>query len=194
MTNIYFQDEEITINDLYFVCYMIERVARKLHQRNYQLCEADTDRRGTAQTGRKTREKDYKNLWKYVEDNESLFRRVSTETVDAIAELTHSKELAKVMEQKNSQKGEVDMCVALRDMMEESKEQGIEQGIERGIEQGIERGIEQGIEQGIERGINLVAENMIKANKPASEIEMFTGLSIDHLKKMARKMGVALVI
>ena len=34
MTNIYFPDEEITTNDLYFICYMIERVARKLHQRN----------------------------------------------------------------------------------------------------------------------------------------------------------------
>lgn len=34
MTNIYFSDEEITVNDLYFICYMIERVARKLHQRN----------------------------------------------------------------------------------------------------------------------------------------------------------------
>lgn len=34
MTNIYFKDEVITENDLYFLCYMIERVARKLHQRN----------------------------------------------------------------------------------------------------------------------------------------------------------------
>ena len=34
MTNIYFLEEEITVNDLYFICYMIERVARKLHQRN----------------------------------------------------------------------------------------------------------------------------------------------------------------
>lgn len=34
MMNIYFPDEEITSNDLYFVCYMIERVARGLHQRN----------------------------------------------------------------------------------------------------------------------------------------------------------------
>lgn len=34
MTNIYFPEEEITVNDLYFICYMIERVARKLHQRN----------------------------------------------------------------------------------------------------------------------------------------------------------------
>lgn len=34
MTNIYFPDEEITTNDLYFVCYMIERLARRLHQKN----------------------------------------------------------------------------------------------------------------------------------------------------------------
>ena len=33
MTNIYFPDEEITTNDLYFVCYMIERLARRLHQK-----------------------------------------------------------------------------------------------------------------------------------------------------------------
>ncbi len=34
MTNIYFPEEEISSNDLYFICYMIERVARKIHQRN----------------------------------------------------------------------------------------------------------------------------------------------------------------
>lgn len=34
MTNIYFPDEDIKKNDVYFICYMIERVARKLHQRN----------------------------------------------------------------------------------------------------------------------------------------------------------------
>ena len=34
MTNIYLPDEEITKNDLYFMCYMIERVARRLHQKN----------------------------------------------------------------------------------------------------------------------------------------------------------------
>lgn len=34
MTNIYFENEKITENDLYFICYMVERVARKIHQRN----------------------------------------------------------------------------------------------------------------------------------------------------------------
>ncbi len=34
MKNKYFPDEDIELNDLYFMCYMIERVARHLHQRN----------------------------------------------------------------------------------------------------------------------------------------------------------------
>ena len=34
MTNIYFPDEEVTVNDLYFMCYMVERIARQLKQPN----------------------------------------------------------------------------------------------------------------------------------------------------------------
>ena len=34
MKNKYFPDEEIELDDLYFICYMIERVARHIHQRN----------------------------------------------------------------------------------------------------------------------------------------------------------------
>ena len=34
MTNKFFPEEQITENDLYFLCYMIERIARKLHQKN----------------------------------------------------------------------------------------------------------------------------------------------------------------
>ena len=34
MTNKFFPEEQITENDLYFLCYMIEPIARKLHQEN----------------------------------------------------------------------------------------------------------------------------------------------------------------
>ena len=34
MTNIFFPTEDVTENDLYFLCYMVERVARKIQQRN----------------------------------------------------------------------------------------------------------------------------------------------------------------
>ena len=39
MSNKYFPEEQISFNDLYFVCYMIERVARKIHQRNCYVAE-----------------------------------------------------------------------------------------------------------------------------------------------------------
>ncbi len=39
MINIFFPDEKVTENDLYFVCYMIERVARRLHQKNQYVVE-----------------------------------------------------------------------------------------------------------------------------------------------------------
>lgn len=34
MINKYFEDEEIQQNDLFFICSMIERVSRKIHQKN----------------------------------------------------------------------------------------------------------------------------------------------------------------
>lgn len=34
MTNKFFEEETITKNDLFFICYMVERVARKIHQSN----------------------------------------------------------------------------------------------------------------------------------------------------------------
>lgn len=39
MSNIYFPDEQITFNDLYYVCYMIERVARAIKQPNRYVVE-----------------------------------------------------------------------------------------------------------------------------------------------------------
>ena len=40
MKNKYFHDEEISTDDLYFVCYMIERVARHIRQRNRYVVNA----------------------------------------------------------------------------------------------------------------------------------------------------------
>ena len=42
MTNQFFPDEQITDNDLYFICYMIERVARRLHQKNKYIVNTIT--------------------------------------------------------------------------------------------------------------------------------------------------------
>ena len=46
----------------------------------------------------------------------------------------------------------------------------------------------------LQEGISQVAENMIRAQKPAEEIELMTGFSIDKLKEIATKIGVMLVL
>ena len=40
MTNLFFPEDEVSKDDLYFVCYMIERVARKLKQPNKYVVNA----------------------------------------------------------------------------------------------------------------------------------------------------------
>lgn len=40
MMNVFFEDEEIKENDLYFMCYIIERIARTLHTRNRDVVNA----------------------------------------------------------------------------------------------------------------------------------------------------------
>ena len=40
MRNKYFPEEEIQLNDLHFMCYMIERVARHIHQKNKYVVNA----------------------------------------------------------------------------------------------------------------------------------------------------------
>lgn len=40
MTNVFFPDEQVSYDDLYFVCYMIERIARKLKQPNKYVANA----------------------------------------------------------------------------------------------------------------------------------------------------------
>lgn len=40
MRNKYFPEEEIQLNDLLFMCYMIERVARHIHQKNKYVVNA----------------------------------------------------------------------------------------------------------------------------------------------------------
>jgi len=37
MTNIFFEDEKISENDLYFLCYMIERISRRIKQKNIYI-------------------------------------------------------------------------------------------------------------------------------------------------------------
>ena len=48
MKNMYFESEAVSFDDLYFICYMIERVARKLKQPNSYVVNKIQKKSGTA--------------------------------------------------------------------------------------------------------------------------------------------------
>ena len=73
-------------------------------------------------------------------------------------------------------KGEVDMCLAIKEMMEDSLAEGMKKGMEQGLKKGMEKGMEKGIEKGKKEGINVVIAGMQKllAMGRGSEIQRFT--------------------
>ena len=76
----------------------------------------------------------------------------------------------------------VDMCEAIRQMMESSKQQGIRQGMQQGIQQDIQQGMQRG-----SREMQLqIARNMLNANMPMQQVAVLTRLTlleVQHLQK-----------
>ena len=54
------------------------------------------------------------------------------------------------------------------------------------FEEGMEQGLEQGREQGIEQGREAVAVKLIRRGRPFDEIHEDTGLSLQHIQKLAQ--------
>lgn len=112
-------------------------------------------------------------------------RRTVIELSDDVME-----ELTKKYE--NLQKGVGELMAGA--LIETDVRKARDEGYNNGLSEGISKGISKGISQGIVQAMNEVAENMIKAQKPANEIHAFTGLSIEALKKIAQNLGISLVM
>ena len=82
----------------------------------------------------------------------------------------------------------VDMCEAIRQMMESSKQQGVLQGMQQGMQQGIQQGRLQGRQEGIQQGEHnmqlRIARQMLAAKLPLQQISEMTALSVNELQKL----------
>ena len=78
--------------------------------------------------------------------------------------------------------GKVEMCRAVRQL--------IEKGRVLGIEQGIEKGIEQGRKQGFRRANENVVINGLRMNLSHADIQRLTGLSLEQIKSISQKASI----
>ncbi len=86
------------------------------------------------------RDTDKDALRKYILENQTAFENLSEDAFDVICEFSYVKELKKRKSTYNIGKGSVDMCQAIKDMMEESKQEGRLEGRQEGRLEGRQEG------------------------------------------------------
>ena len=88
----------------------------------------------------------------------------------------------------------VDMCEAIRQMMESSKQQGVLQGMQQGIQQGMQQGMQQGRLQGRQEGIQQgsremqlqIARDMLNANMSMQQVAALTKLTLPEVQQLQK--------
>ena len=129
---------------------------------------------------------DYKPSMEKIEHGEAVLELIAIFTKD-----TRYQEIQEEVKNMVEEGREVSMCVFAERMerrgIEKGEKLGIKLGIEKGEKLGIKKGEKLGIKKGEKLGILQVAERMLKGNKPYQEIEMYTGLSAEELKKLAEQ-------
>ena len=71
-----------------------------------------------------------------------------------------------------------------RTLQQDSYEKGVEEGMEKGMEKGIEQGVEIGLTKGQNKEKFTIAQKMLSAKLPYSQIIAFTGLTEEQLKEI----------
>lgn len=73
-------------------------------------------------------------------DHEKAFQAVEEDAYDVITALTSSRELEQIKEKYRSEGGKINMCEAIRGMIEDGRIEGIREGIREGHQEGRNRG------------------------------------------------------
>lgn len=80
-------------------------------------------------------------------EHEDIFRTLDEDAFDVITAITGSGELELVKEDYREEGGTINMCEAIRGMIEQGRVEGVKQGVEQGRFEGVKQGIEQGVSQ-----------------------------------------------
>ncbi|MCH1951664.1 transposase [Enterocloster sp. OA13] len=80
---------------------------------------------------------DKKSEWEFAIQNEDAFKCLDEDAFDVIVSVTGSAELEQVKDMYCEEGGKINMCEAIRGMIEDGRIEGVKQGLEQGIGQGL---------------------------------------------------------
>ena len=120
----------------------------------------------------------------------SLLNEIDTNTEQMPTELKENPEIQKALEELKVTGFTEEELRAYEKLLDNIRvERTLQQdSYEKGIEEGMEKGIEQGVEIGLTKGQNkekfTIAQKMLSAKLPYSQIIAFTGLTEEQLKEI----------
>lgn len=120
----------------------------------------------------------------------SLLNEIDTNTEQVPTELKENPEIQKALEELKVTDFTEEELRAYEKLLDNIRvERTLQQdSYEKGVEEGMEKGIEQGVEIGLTKGQNkekfTIAQKMLSAKLPYSQIIAFTGLTEEQLKEI----------
>lgn len=120
----------------------------------------------------------------------SLLTEIDTNTEQVPTELKENPEIQKALEELKVTGFTEEELRAYEKLLDNIRvERTLQQdSYEKGVEEGMEKGIEQGVEIGLTKGQNkekfTIAQKMLSAKLPYSQIIAFTGLTEEQLKEI----------
>ena len=120
----------------------------------------------------------------------SLLNEIDTNTEQMPTELKENPEIQKALEELKVTGFTEEELRAYEKLLDNIRvERTLQQdSYEKGVEEGMEKGIEQGVEIGLTKGQNkekfTIAQKMLSAKLPYSQIIAFTGLTEEQLKEI----------
>ncbi|MGN0141186.1 MAG: hypothetical protein ACI4AD_03100 [Roseburia sp.] len=94
-------------------------------------------------------------------ENDAYYRHMDEDAYDVVAWYTNSTELMQTRDYQRED-GKIDMCTAIREMMEDSRREGMAAGIAEGMATGIAEGMATGIAEGMTTGISTGIKALIE--------------------------------
>lgn len=119
---------------------------------------------------------------RFTEDNSGRFAALDEEAYDVITAVTGSQELEAVKERYREQGGKINMCEAIRGMIEDGRNEGMLAGRKEGIRLGKQEGIRLGKRQGEREKVRKVARNMYLRGMSAEDAASICEVSPEEVK------------
>ncbi len=117
---------------------------------------------------------------------DNAYRAMEEDAYDMIAIYANAKELTNV-KASCRKKGKINMCKALKEMIEDGKKEGIEKGMEKGIEKGMEKGLKKGIKRGQNR-INSLNLKLVRDGRTEDLMRSFQDMKLQ--KQLLREYNL----